>query len=46
MIIKHHTSIHAFIHEARNRTKLEQYTKHMKTKEKGFEDILHVATNT
>ena len=27
MIIEHHTSIHAIIHEANNRTKLELYTK-------------------
>ena len=26
MIIEHHTSIHAIIHEANNRSKLEQYT--------------------
>ena len=26
MIIKHHTSIYAIIHEANNRTNLEQYT--------------------
>ena len=26
MIIKHHTSIHAIIHEANNRSKLKQYT--------------------
>ena len=36
MIIKHHTSIHAIIHEANNRTKLEQYTKHMKQQVKRF----------
>ena len=28
MIIKHHTSIHAIIHEANNIFKLEQYTKY------------------
>ena len=28
MIIKHHTSIYAIIHEANNRSKLKQYTKH------------------
>jgi hypothetical protein len=33
-IIEHHTSIHAIIHEANNRTKLEQYTKHMKQQSK------------
>ena len=32
MIIKHHTSIHAIIHEANNRSKLEQ-----NTNEKEFE---------
>ena len=26
MIIKHHTNIHAIIHEANNRSKLKQYT--------------------
>ena len=26
MFIKHHTNIHAIIHEANNRSKLEQYT--------------------
>ena len=36
MIIKHHTSIHTIIHEANNRTKLEQYTKHMKQQVKRF----------
>ena len=34
MIIKHHTSIHAIIHEANNRSKSEQYTKHMKQQAK------------
>ena len=29
-IITHHTSIHEIIHEANSRTKLEQYTIHMK----------------
>ena len=28
MFIKHHTNINAIIHEANNRSKLEQYTKH------------------
>ena len=28
MIIKHHTSIQTITHEANNRSKLEQYTKH------------------
>ena len=28
VIIKHHTSIHIIIHEANNRSILEQYTKH------------------
>ena len=37
MIIKHHTSIHAIIHEEKNRTKLEQYTKHMKQQVKMFQ---------
>ena len=27
---KHHTSIHTIIHEANNRSKLEQYTNHRK----------------
>ena len=37
MIIKRHTSIHAIIHEANNRTKLEQYIKHMKQQVKRFQ---------
>ena len=39
MIIKDHTSIHAIIHEANNRSKLEHYTKHKNQDEKFVKQI-------
>ena len=46
MIIEHHTSIHAIIHEANNRSKLEQYANHRKISKRVWDMILRIATNT
>ena len=46
MIIKHHTSIHAIIHKANNRSKLEQYTNHRKIRKKKFEIRFYASLQT
>ena len=40
MIIENHTSIYAIIHEANNRTKLEQYTTHDTQEELKYINLL------
>ena len=46
MIIKHHTSIHAIIYEANNRSKLEQYTKHINQPVKRFLKMFYTLLRT
>ena len=46
MIIKHHTSIHPIIHEANNRNKLEQYTKHNKQQVKKVLKMFYMLLRT